>query len=148
LRIRKIGLRLAFTTLLGFSASAQPAKLTAEQVVAKHLEELGSAEARSKARTRVCEGNGQLVALKGGFGSMRGPAGYVAQDTRVALEVQFGNKDYSREALSFTGTEVQAVPVLPGQRSRLGDFLYTYPQLMREGLFGGVFGTGWPLLDL
>ncbi|MGH9795823.1 MAG: hypothetical protein ACRD5G_13715 [Candidatus Acidiferrales bacterium] len=127
---------------------AQQKKLTPEQVVQNHLASLGSAEARGNARTRVCEGTGRLEILKGGFGKMSGPAGYVAEDVRQALEIQFGNADYSREALSFTGTEVQAVPVLPGQRSRLGDFLYTYPQLMREGLFGGVYATGWPLLDL
>lgn len=147
-RIRQFAFFLFLTVALVSPGSPQKQKLTAEELVQNHLQSLGSEDARHKAHTRVCEGTGRLEVLKGGFGAMSGPAGYVAQDVRQALEIQFGNPEYSREALSYTGAEVQAVPVLPGQRSRLGDFLYTYPQLLREGLFGGVYGTGWPLLDL
>lgn len=143
---RNISAPFAAVFLLASPVATQ--KLTAELVVRNHLNSFGSPEARAGARTRVCEGVGELKILEGGFGAMRGPAGFVAQDGRQALEIQFGNPDYSREAVSFTGEEVQAAPVLPGRRSRLGDFLYTYPQLMREGLFGGVYATGWPLLDL
>lgn len=148
--LARITLAIVFllTLVLVPASHSQKQELTPETLVQRHLQSLGSAEARHNVRTRVCEGMGELQMLKGGFGAMRGPAGFVAQDVRQALEIQFGNPDYSREALSYTGKEVQAVPVLPGQRSRLGDFLYTYPQLLREGLFGGVYATGWPLLDL
>ncbi|MCI0542060.1 MAG: hypothetical protein L0Z50_43265 [Verrucomicrobiales bacterium] len=149
--VRRSGLSLlAALFFLFFAASVTPQreKLTAEQVVENHLRSFGSPEARRKAKTRVCEGNALLEILKGGFGTISGPAAYVAQDVRQALEIQFGNADYPREFLSFTGTEVQAAQVRPGQRSRLGTFLYTYPQVMKEGLFAGVYTTRWPLLDL
>lgn len=134
--------------VLAASGTAQQDSLTPEQVVESHLKSLGSPEARANARTRACEGICRLELLKGGFGAMNGPAVYVAEGERLALEIHFGDSDYPREALSYTGTEVQAARVLPGQRSRLGEFLAAYPQLMSEGLFGGVYGTGWPLLDV
>ncbi|MGH9816606.1 MAG: hypothetical protein ACRD6I_11060, partial [Candidatus Acidiferrales bacterium] len=134
--------------VLAASGTAQQDWLTPEQVVQGHLNSLGSPESRANARTRACEGICRLELLKGGFGAMNGPAVYVAEGERQALEIHFGDSDYPREALSYTGTEVQAARVLPGQRSRLGEFLAAYPQLMSEGLFGGVYGTGWPLLDV
>lgn len=142
---------LLLSVLVAKPASSNPAqneKLSPEQIVERHLNSLGSEDARRNVKTRICEGSGELEILKGGFGKMHGPAGYVAEGVRQALEIQFSAPEYSREALSFTGEQVEAAPVLPGQRSRLGDFLYTYPQLLREGVFGGVYSTNWALLGV
>ncbi len=32
-------------------------------------------------------------------------------------------------------------------RSRLGNFLFLQEEVLREGLFGGVLSTAWPLLN-
>src|SRR5262245_9637909 len=53
---------------------AQDKKLTAEGLVARHLESVGTAEARSKASTRVASGGTKFVVRIGGAANVEGNA--------------------------------------------------------------------------
>ena len=44
------------------SAQAQDKKLTSEELIARHLDSIGTAEARSKASTRVASGETKFIA--------------------------------------------------------------------------------------
>jgi len=56
--------------------------------------------------------------------------------------------DYPREYFAYDGTDVEVSTISPGQRSPLGDFIFRYKGVMKEGLLGGVWSLGWPLLDI
>jgi hypothetical protein len=79
---------------------------------------------------------------------MTGRAAIVSAGRNIAIRFIYGGPDYPGEYFMFNGSEVQVRNITPGQRSPLGDFLFRYNQLMKEGLLGGVYSLGWPLLDI
>ncbi len=49
----------------------------------------------------------------------------------------------------YDGETVDVPYISPGVRSQLGESLWAdFHHIIREGLYGGVLNTGWPLLDL
>ncbi|MDA2931368.1 hypothetical protein MYX84_15725 [Acidobacteria bacterium AH-259-O06] len=119
-----------------------------EELVARHLEALGSREARAATDSRSAEGATTLRLLIGGSGSLVGPTSFVSQGRKVLLSIRFNHIQYPAEELSFDGDKVYVTDLQPGLRSQLGQFLYQYDRLITEGLLGGVLSTAWPLLDV
>jgi hypothetical protein len=140
------GVLLVLLTPLAFPADKE-AKLTPQELVARHLESLGSKEARAAAKSRVAQGNGRLKVLVGGHADMFGPSAFVTEGPREMFVMDFPFKQYPREALAYDGQKVHVPDVIAGTRPRLGDFLFTYDQILREGLLGGALSTAWPLLS-
>lgn len=127
---------------------AKEPKLKPEEVVARHLEALGSAEARAVISSRIASGNAQVKILVGGSGEILGPAGFVSQGRKLCLFVRLNHPDYEREQVAFDGEKPQVGVARPVARSPLGQFVHTYNQILREGLLGGALSSAWPLLDL
>ncbi|MDA2928807.1 hypothetical protein MYX84_02490 [Acidobacteria bacterium AH-259-O06] len=120
-----------------------------EELVARHLEALGSLEARATVQSRSAEGAGRLTLLVGGSGSLNGPASFVSEGRKVLLSIQFGYLQYAAERVSFDGDKTQVGDIRTGIRSQLGELLYNeYNSVIKEGLLGGVLSTAWPLLEL
>ena len=57
---------------------AEGPELELEELVARHLEALGSPEALSAIQNRTAQGVGRLELLTGGSGSLEGPAIFVS----------------------------------------------------------------------
>jgi hypothetical protein len=66
----------------------------------------------------------------------------------VKYAFQFQTPQYPGEQLAFDGHNVGVALIDQQSRSRLGGFVVTEPEVLSEGIFGGVLGTGWPLLDV
>jgi len=128
--------------------AAKGPKMKPEELVARHLAALGSPEARSAVQSRAAQGKGRMDVLSGGSGFLEGPAVLASQDHKLLFSIQFGHINYAAEQVSFDGEKVYVGNIQPGVRSQLGSFLYQYDELVKEGLFGGVLSTAWPLLDL
>ena len=63
--------------------------------------------------------------------------------------MKFANNEYRGEQFIFTGEKVEVSSATARQsRSGFGGFVYTQDAVLREGLWGGVLSTAWPLLDL
>lgn len=99
--------------------SAAGEKLTAAELLARHLDSIGSPEAREAARTRVIRGRVRAAFRMAGIGQAAGTARLLSQDGRVLLGMEFGRRDY-REQLSFDGERVEVTLLGPGRRSPLG----------------------------
>jgi len=50
--------------------------------------------------------------------------------------------------LSYDGKNFGAMPLRPGFRSPLGDFMLSHDMIFKEGLMSGTLSTAWPLLNL
>lgn len=123
-------------------------KVKAEEIVARHLEALGSAEARRPSRSRIA-GGGSLMNLRtGGRGSLSGSALLASQDEKVLLKAEFSSPSYPFERFTFDGQKFNAKQYAPGVRSPLAEFLLSHDTVFSEGLFGGTLSSAWPLLDL
>ncbi len=127
---------------------AEGPEMEPEELVARHLEAIGPPEALSTIHNRTAQGVGRVEVFMGGSGSLEGPARFVSEGRKISFSIQFDHLNYAAEEVSFDGEECYVGTIQPGLRSQLGQFLYQYDDLVREGLLGGVLSTAWPLLDL
>ena len=138
---------LAVLFLVNPSSSATN-KMTAEELVARHLESIGTAEARASVTSRIIAGNSLVIFRTPPPGQATGRAVLASEGPRSLIGMSFPSPVYPREQLGFNGKSFMAAYVTPGVRSVLGNFLMTHALIFKQGLMGGALSTGWPLLDL
>ena len=130
----------------GGSVVAQ--KLTAEEVVAKHLESLGTAEARAAVKSRVMQGSVLATVRIGGGGQLKGGSVMASQGRMHLIGLIYGTQDYGNEKMAYDGNKLTLGEIRPGTRTRFGGFLLTHDIMVKEGLLGGTLSSAWPFLDL
>jgi hypothetical protein len=139
----------AAMVLAGFTGPSVPAsdKPKAEELVSKHLDALGSAEARSALKSLNVEGNLLTKFLRGGSGAAGGPFAMVSEGHKLIMQAKFDQPTYPGESYAFDGSKKTIGFIVPGQRSQLEDFLNNNGEVVQEGLIGGTLSTAWPLYD-
>jgi hypothetical protein len=142
---------LAFVSLVvvGIAAAAtQDQKLKIEDVVARHLDSIGSAEARAKVTSRVASGKTVFASRIGGATNIEGQGMIVSAGSKLRAGFKFPLIDYTGEDMAFDGNRA-ATGLLPqGRRSPLSIFLNSQNLPLKDGLLGGALSTAWPLLHL
>lgn len=121
-------------------------KMTAEDVVAKHLESIGSAEDRAAIKTRVIIGVSRYVRRGPGGGTTDGRAVLASENDKNLLGMKFGVPGYDVETVGFDGKDLTVGYVAPGVRSPLGNLFRNYESVFKHGLLGGTLSSAWPLL--
>jgi hypothetical protein len=130
-------------------SSADETKLTSEELVARHLEAIGSAAARSAVKTRVVQGSAVYAPIVGGGGRVEGKTGLVSEGHKLRFMMKFNQGDYRGENVVFNGSAMGLAFATSNQsRSVFGAFLSSQDAIVREGLLPGVLSTAWPLLDI
>jgi hypothetical protein len=130
------------------SLFAKEMRLTPEEIVAAHLESLGSAEDLKSIKNRGMSGTVTVQFIQGGApGKMIGQSLLVSAGSNLGIIMRYGALEYPGEHIAYNGDEVTVANISPGQRSPLADFIYRHHGLMKEGILGGVLSLGWPLLD-
>ena len=127
--------------------SQETKKLTADDVIASHLESIGTAEARSAFKSVVAQGTVTGTIRVGGNGTSKGGAVMASQGPMSLTGFIFGVQEQANEKMAFNGQKLTLGNLRPGERTRFGGFLLTHDVLFREGLFGGTLSTAWPFLD-
>jgi hypothetical protein len=130
------------------SAQAQDKKLTAEELIARHLDSIGTAEARSKASTRVASGETKFIARLGGSANVDGQAMMVSSGVKLRFGIKLPVNEYPGEDIAFDGAKAAAGLLPQGRRSQLSAFFSSQNLPLNEGLVGGTLSTAWPLLRL
>jgi hypothetical protein len=123
-------------------------KLTADEVIASHLDSIGTAEARSAFKSVVAQGTVTSTIRVGGAGSGKGGAVMASQGSMSLMGLIFGQQEYSNEKVAFNGQKLTLGEYRPGVRTRFGDFLKSHDVLFREGLLGGTLSTSWPFYEM
>jgi hypothetical protein len=123
------------------------AKLTAEELIAKHVASIGTPEAIAAAKSRVLVGNGYLSGGLGIVGKIGGPAQFASQGDMVLLAMVFNSNDYAYEKVGYDGKDLSTGKAFGGNTD-LGNFIRTHPVIIRQGLFGGALSAAWPLLHM
>jgi hypothetical protein len=138
--------------LLALLAAPPPArsdpKLTPDEVVARHLQSLGSPEAIQKVQSRALNATIESTTQFGRAGTLPGKGSVVSKGTRTRVNIRVEDPEYPGEYFACDGQKVTAASLIPGVRTPLSSFIFQNAVLMREGLIGGVLTTAWPLLDL
>jgi len=130
------------------SSTAVADKITPEELVAKHVEAIGTAEARKTNRSRIVAGTSVLNLKTGGRGTSNGAALFASQNDKVLLKAEFNSPSYPFEKIGFDGRKLHAKQYSPGVRSPLSEFFMSHDKVFAEGLIGGTLSSAWPLLDL
>jgi hypothetical protein len=130
----------------GYGVAKDP--VTPEQVVAAHLSSVGSPAAVAALKTLTFVGTTSVEFIQGATGKMSGTSMLVSDGNKLAIVLKYSDINYPGEYFAYNGKDVSVGHISPGQKSPLADFLFRYNGIMKEGLLGGVFSTGWPLLNL
>lgn len=148
-------LLLLSTVILGSSLSARHSeaarvseKLTADEIISKHLESIGAASARTAAGGRVVGGTTQVTFRSRGIAQSDGGAVLASDGMKSMITMKFDSSQYPYEKIGFDGNKVTAFQLRPGDYSSLGSFARAAPAMFKEGLLGGTLSSAWPFLDL
>ena len=139
-----------YLTLVPGAAAQSPKadKIKPEEVVARHLESIGTARARAAVTTRIIAGTSQVIIRTPPPGQAVGKAVLASEGVKSLFGMSFPSPVYPREQLGFNGNSFMAAFSTPGVRSGLGNFLMMHEIIFRHGLMGGTLTSAWPLLDL
>src|SRR5229473_4513519 len=80
----------------------QAADLKPEDVVARHLDSLGTAAARGANKSRVIQGTAKFKMLVGGGGQLEGKRAVVSEERKLNIMMKFPN-DYKGEQFISDG---------------------------------------------
>jgi hypothetical protein len=138
---------IAVSLLLAGSALSGDTKLSIDDLIAKHLESMGTQEARFGVKSRVGQGTVAFNERISGSVHLDGAAQLLSLGPKLKCAFQFNNPQYRGEQFVFDGKGVQVALIDQQSRSALGNFLVNEPEILQEGLLGGTLSMGWPLLD-
>src|SRR5260370_21499630 len=97
-------------------------KMKPEELVAKHLESIGSAKDRASVTTRIIAGSSQVIFRTPPPGQATGRAVLASDGVKSLIGMSFPSPVYPREELGFNGNSFIAAYVTPGARSSLRTF--------------------------
>jgi len=145
-----IAVALGLSLSLAWSESpfAKDKGLTPAEVVAAHLKSIGAPDLLASIKNRGMTGKTAVEFINGGVGNLAGQAILISSGRSLSIILKYGGVAYPGEYFAFDGTDVGVATIGPGQRSPLGDFIFRYKGVIKEGLLGGVWSLGWPLLDI
>jgi hypothetical protein len=123
-------------------------KLKPEEIVAKHLDSIGSEADRASVKTRVILGVSKYVRHGPGGGSTEGRAVLASQDEKYMFGMKFGVPGYDIESVAFDGKGLTVGYVAPGVRSALESFFRNHESTFKHGLLAGTLSSSWQLLNM
>lgn len=123
-------------------------KLTAEEIVAKHLDAVAPIETRAAMKTRASQWNAHFVVKMGGQGMADGKGVFLSDGRKLAFALGFPVPEYPGDKFVFDGVKYDTAKRTTELRSPLADLILQENEILREGLFGGVLSTSWPLLNV
>ena len=153
--LRRQGRTLAFISVLAaillplITSTTRADKMSAEDVIAKHLESIGPAEARSSTHSRVVVGtsHGNFNA-RNNVGTVDGRVVIGSIGHKILYAMAFPSPSYPSEKFGFDGKKLTVGYLKPGIRSTLESIVLIQDTVFKEGLVGGTLSSAWPLLDL
>ena len=138
---------LSTTTRRGHAGDRE--KLTAEEVLARHLKSIGTPEDIAAMKTRVVAGTSVFNLRSPGSGQNTGLSILFSEANKSVIAMSFPNAtDYPAEKFGYDGDKLVISYLRPGARSTLGDFIFQRAGIYKDGLFGGTLSTAWALLNL
>lgn len=123
-------------------------KLKPGELVAKHLESIGTAEARARVNGTRIKGSSSVAVKHCGEGQIDGRVMMASTRAANLINMDFDVGTYSQEALRYDGKKFATSQLKPGSRTCLAQFFLENEVLFKEGLVGGVLTESWPLLNV
>ena len=142
------GLIISFLVLSSLHSVSADEKLKPEDIVAKHLDSIGTAEERASVRTRVILGVSKYVRHGPGGGTTEGRVVLASENEKYMFGMKFGLPGYDVESVGFDGKDLTVGYAAPGVRSLLEILFRNNESTFKHGLLSGTLTASWPLLNL
>jgi hypothetical protein len=140
---------LLFFVAIGFSISLWAADVAPGEVVAKHLEAIGSAQVRQNLKSRVVQGGTTYRVLVGGSGAIDGRYVFASEGQKSNFLFKINASGFRGEQFIFDGGKISVAGTYSDlTRSEFGNFVLSENIVLHENLLGGVWSASWPLLDI
>ena len=136
----------AALTLFAGGVSAQ--KLKAEDVLAKHLDSIGTAAARAALKSRIAVGEASAKFISTKDQVVSGRVVFASEGTKSFVGMNMNSTLYPGERFIYDGSKASVGYVQVNNRSVLGNFVQSNNMLIESGLLGGTLSTGWALQNL
>ncbi len=146
-------LSLSILTLFAFAAvantpsSAVKEKITTQELIEKHLNSIGPAEALKSVKSIMAVGESKAIFKGRGSGLTDGIVVMASQGKRNMIGMKFRNPDHQFDTMGYDGNNFSVGFAKPGTRSVLGGFLRVNEKTFKKGILGGVLSTSWELLN-
>lgn len=141
-------LRSTFVVLMFFAAAASAQKLKPEEIIAKHLESIGTAEARAAVKSQMAVGDAVVTVMSQKNQAAVGRIVMASAGGRNFLGLQLNANDYPGDKFSFDGTRSKVAKLVEGFRSPLTNFVDSNEIVLKDSLLGGVLASSWALNDI
>ena len=128
-----------------FSADNQA--LNVDQILARHLASVGPLDALAAVHGRGVEAVARFTIMQGGSGGGEGTAKFGSAGAKTRFNLRIHSSGYGGEDFVCDGNKVQVSKLVGGSSAVLGAFFDDKRFLIKEGLFGGVLSTAWPMLN-
>jgi hypothetical protein len=136
-------------SLAGFLCPAHAADIKPEDIVAKHLDSIGTADARAAVKSRAVQGKLRFKILVGGTGEVIGSWGRVTEGRKSNFVMRFGLGDWRGEQFVFDGDRTWFAAATSSHiPSMFAKFVNGQDFIIKEGLLGGELSVGWALQNL
>lgn len=139
---------LLLTTVVCICPARADDKLKPEDLVAKHLESIGTTDARARVNGTRIKGSCSVAVRLCGEGQVDGQVLMASTDAASLINMNFEIATYAQEALRFDGKKLATSQITPGSRTCLAQFFLENEVLFKEGLVGGVLSESWSLLNV
>lgn len=139
---------LSSILLCVFSGLVFAQKMKAEDVIAKHLESIGTAETRDSIKSHIFVGETTVKYITQKNQTTVGRIVLASSGEKNFWGMTLNSTDYPSEKFSFDGIKAKVGIVRVGNRSILGNFVASNNFLLEESLLGGALSTSWALRNL
>lgn len=139
---------MLFVLLLAAIPAAFAQKLTADEVVTKHLDSIGTAETRSGIQTIVMTGEATAKFLSQKDLLLKGRIVFASAGAKNFLGIGLNSNNYPGEQFVYDGKKSKVAFTQNGKRSSLGDFVQSNDLLLEDSLLSGVLSSSWVLSNL
>jgi hypothetical protein len=120
-----------------------------EEIIARNLDSIGTADARAAVKSRAVQGTLKLKILVGGSGEFEGNWQAVSEQHKSNLLLKFNNVNWRGERFVSDGDKTSIASATAGyHRSSFAEFVNSYNFIVKDGLLGGELSTNWCLQDL
>jgi hypothetical protein len=145
--MRNAVITLAVLCLAAQCFSDDKQAVTLDQLLSKHVASVGTAQALAAVRGRGVEASTRFTIRQGGSGGGEGSAKFGSAGAKTRFNLRIQSSNYGGEDFVCDGNKVQVARLVSGNTALLGAFFYDKQFLLKEGIFGGVLSTAWPMLQ-
>ncbi len=135
---------LLFVLCLSANFEVRADEPKTEEIIAKHLDSIGTKEKRNALKNRIAGGGSQFES-KLPNRKTAGKAVIVSDAKNLFFVTSFNSQEYPFEKIGFFNDKVNIPYVTAGTRSPLGAFIADHNKILSEGLFTEAVSSMWSL---